>query len=170
MHQSKLRRQSGMALLVTLVLVALMALLAFSGSETTRLQQRLASNDQAAQIAFQAAETALREAINTINDKAPYLTGFCNSAGSSRYNINIDDLDADDGYPRLENADEVDDFQLGDGTGITMIKQPRYIVACVDKPDSATPPSSYYFRIYAQGFGPGGQISRVIEARYVFER
>lgn len=170
MQESRRRQQSGMALLVTLVLIALMAMLAFSGSEATRLQQRLASNDQAAQIAFQAAEAALREAINMINDEAPYLTGFCNSAGSSRYYINIDDLDTDDGYSRLEDANEIDDFQLGDGSGISMTRQPRYIIACIDKPDSATPPSSYYFRINAQGFGPSGQISRIIEARYVFKK
>lgn len=170
MNHSRGRQQSGMALLVTLVLIALMALLAFSGSEATRLQQRLATNDQAAQTAFQAAEAALREAINTIDDKAPYLTGFCNSAGSSRYNIDIDDMDTDDGHSRLEDAYEIEGFQLGDGSGIAMTKQPRYLVACIDKPDSATPPSSYYFRIYAQGFGPSGQISRIIEARYVYKK
>lgn len=160
-------RESGAALLVTLILIALMALLAFSGSEATRLQQRLASNDLAAQIAFQAAEAALREGIAELDNAAPYLTGFCAGSGAN-YEIEIDDLANDDGYKRLESGTVID-FKLGDVSGITISKPPRYLIACIEKPDNATPPTNFYFRVYAQGYGPRGEITRTLEARYVPE-
>lgn len=165
MHQSRRRQQSGMALLVTLVLIALMALLAFSGSEVTRLQQRLASNDQAAQIAFQAAEAALHEAIVEIK-KSDSAVGFCGYMGSAcittekPFTVNIHD--------RLEKGQSVD-FELGDGTGIVMSEWPRYTFIH-DKSEACSMVGGekcYNYLIYAQGFGPNGQISRIIEARYV---
>ncbi|MGC3874148.1 pilus assembly PilX family protein [Halomonas sp. GXIMD04776] len=172
------RRQSGMALLVTLILVALMALLAFAGSDTIRLQQRLATNDHAAQIAFQAAEAAASEAFDVF-DQAPHRINFCNGI-VSRYDIaTAKDLNEDD-FQKVANWTDVP-FALNGGN---LAQNPRYVIACVeeDAVEGYTPPRNLvvgkaennqnryqFFRVYAQGFGPRGQISRVIEARYVFE-
>ncbi|MDW5376194.1 PilX N-terminal domain-containing pilus assembly protein [Halomonas sp. HP20-15] len=179
-----LRRQAGMALLVTLVLIALMALMAFSGSENIRLQQRLASNDQAAQIAFQAAEAALKEAVEQILG-APQLASFCKGKANRPTIDSLATLNSDDVLQSLADHGTDVDFTVGDNNGehLPLGTQPRYVITCVDEGaiEDYIPPQSmvegknetavgeyHFFRIYAQGFGPRGQLSRVIEARYVF--
>ncbi|SHF64972.1 Tfp pilus assembly protein PilX [Modicisalibacter ilicicola DSM 19980] len=166
-----------MALLVTLILVALMALLAFAGSDTIRLQQRLATNDHVGQIAFQAAEAAISEAFNTFN-QAPHRINFCNGV-AERYDIDTTIALDNDDFRGVANWTDVP-LAL---SGINLARSPRYVIACVDK--SAIPdynlledltvgteekqPEYKFFRVYAQGFGPQGRISRTIEAHYVFE-
>ncbi|MFD2192182.1 pilus assembly PilX family protein [Pistricoccus aurantiacus] len=173
-------RQKGMALLVTMVMVALMAVLAFVGSDTVRLQQRLASNDHAAQIAFQAAEAALSEAVRVI-ESAPHRINFC-SGVATRYRLaTLDALNKDDIRQALTNASEID-FTLN--SGVALPKKPRYVIGCVDEDAilGYSPSRSmvqgkgedsgnryHFFRILAQGYGPGGGIARTIEARYVFK-
>ncbi|WP_168380972.1 pilus assembly PilX family protein [Modicisalibacter radicis] len=173
-----------MALLVTLVLIALMSLLAFSGSENTRLQQRLASNDQAAQIAFQAAEAALKEAVDQITS-APQMASFCKGNADRPTIDSLQALNTDDALQVLATHGAAVAFRVGDANGehLTLSAQPRYVISCVDEDaiEDYTPPQSmvegknesaadgyHFFRIYAQGFGPQGKISRLIEARYVF--
>ena len=55
-------RQRGMALFVSLVLLLVLTLLGISAVQTTGLETRMARNDHDALLAFQAAESALREA------------------------------------------------------------------------------------------------------------
>ncbi|QFU03134.1 hypothetical protein FIU83_15950 [Halomonas sp. THAF5a] len=180
----KRRAQTGAALLVTLILLALTGLLAFTGSQSSRLQQRLASNDQAAQIAFQAAEAALREAFQEL-DEAPHRINFC-EGGSERYEIDsINALQDDDVEAALASGVTVDGFSLGDGDEeITLAALPRYAIACVDESsiegytrtqsvvvgkDEVRGERYHFFRVIARGFGPNGNISRTLEARYVLQ-
>ncbi len=184
MTRASFHRQSGMALLVTLVLIALMALMAFSGSENTRLQQRLASNDHAAQIAFQAAEAALKHAAKAIKS-APQLASFCKGEPDRPTIDSLPALDADDALQVLADHGTEVAFTVGDYNGehLPLSAQPRYVITCIDEGaiEDYIPPQSmvegknetaigdyHFFRIYAQGFGPRGQLSRVLEARYVF--
>lgn len=178
------RSQSGAALLVTLVLIALTSLLAFSGSQSTRLQQRLISNDQAAQIAFQAAEAALLEGLAEL-ESAPQLANFCTEAQG--YNIaSLDELNADDVDKALVEGESIDSSLGGDDEGIDspQTQAPRYAIGCIDEAavQDFTRAQSlvvgkgevrgedyYFFRIFARGFGPNGRISRTLEARYVLQ-
>ncbi|MBN1238036.1 MAG: hypothetical protein JXB36_06015 [Gammaproteobacteria bacterium] len=56
-----LRRQRGAALMVSLVLLLIMTLLGVTSMRTTTLQERMAGNLRDNNLAFQAAEAALRE-------------------------------------------------------------------------------------------------------------
>lgn len=177
-----IRSQSGAALLVTLILIAMISLLAFSGSQNTRLQQRLISNDQATQIAFQSAEAALREGLAVIESSSS-LVNFCNGV-SSRYVIATSaELNDDDADTKLAEKGVSVDFSLGDSQ-VTPAKNPRYVIGCVNQeavPDFVAPQGMvvgqsevrgndyYFFRIFARGFGPSGKISRTLEARYVLQ-
>lgn len=57
-----LPQETGMALFVSLVLLLVLTLLGISAVQTTGLETRMARNDHDALLAFQAAESALREA------------------------------------------------------------------------------------------------------------
>jgi|GEM_PF-3086097 len=172
--------QRGAALLITLVLVALISLLAFGASQATRMQQQLATNEAASQIAFQAAEAALRSAENSINN-ASALDLFCN-ADAARYNITtMAELEKDDHWKSLETLGAEADFSLYDSD--TFIPTPRYLIGCIApelidnyvKADPAVKGQSeekleqrYFFRVFSIGYGPGGRAIQRLEARYVY--
>lgn len=175
-------RERGAALLVTLVLVALIALLAFGTGESARLQQRLASNELADQIAFQGAEAALKAAEQLLSDTAD-LDLVCNG-GEATYVIDTQQaLDDDAHYTQLEtNGREVDFLLYASDTQAT-VARPRYMIGCIapelienywdTEPmvkgqaiESVQP--RYFFRVLSLGFGPGGRAERRLEARYVF--
>ncbi|MCY1356633.1 hypothetical protein D9M69_430910 [compost metagenome] len=54
------QNQHGMALLVSLLLLLILTILAISMASTSTLQQRIASNSQQQNVAFQAAESGLQ--------------------------------------------------------------------------------------------------------------
>jgi type IV pilus assembly protein PilX len=53
------KRQSGVVLAVSLILLLLLTILAIAASSSSSLQERMASNAQESNVAFQASETAL---------------------------------------------------------------------------------------------------------------
>ena len=59
MRQSK---QQGVILIISLVMLLLLTLIAMSGMQTTTLEEKIAGNKRNRNLAFQAAESALREA------------------------------------------------------------------------------------------------------------
>ena len=59
-------QQRGFILPISLIMLLLMAMISISGSQTTTLEERMASNLYDRNIAFQAAESALREAVTTL--------------------------------------------------------------------------------------------------------
>jgi len=64
------RRQHGAALVVSLLLLAVMTILALSASQTTRLQERMAGNARDMDVAFQAGEAGVRNAEAWIDGQA----------------------------------------------------------------------------------------------------
>lgn len=77
------RRQQGVALLVSLVLLLLLTILAITAARTSSLQQRMASNAQEQNSAFQAAESGLSRWITLFNSGATIPNGETNGDGSS---------------------------------------------------------------------------------------
>lgn len=70
-------RQSGMVLLISLVLLLLLTLIAIAAAHQSALQTRMAANSQQQNIAFQAAETGISSWVKTYeNDPqiAPIIT------------------------------------------------------------------------------------------------
>ena len=64
---SRRRQQSGAVLIVAMIFLIVMTLLAISGMSTTSMEEKMTSNAQESTRAFQAAETALAQAINDLN-------------------------------------------------------------------------------------------------------
>lgn len=174
--------ERGAALLVTLVLVALIAMLAFGAGEITRMQQRLATNDAARQMAFQAAEAGLRAAEQAITS-TDELSLFCN-AGGARYNVTtVDALESDDHWKALESQGAAADLTLYDGGSSGFVPTPRYMIGCISPAQidgyenvdatvkgqaEENPDKRYFFRVFSIGFGPGGRAVQRLEARYVY--
>lgn len=62
MNKISLKQQSGVVLVISLIMLLLLTLIAISGSQNTGLEEKMASNSRDKNLAFQAAESALRAA------------------------------------------------------------------------------------------------------------
>lgn len=152
------RMESGAALIVSLVMLLLLSLIGVAGMQTTIMQDRMAGNLLDKDLAFQAAEAALRDGEESLQSSVP--VSFPDSNGL--YRIGADN--------RPDWPGNLDD----DGNGViqytgfpNVYAQPEYIIEQID---SITPPgcdlSSYcepvYYRITALGFGGSDTSSAVL--------
>lgn len=77
-------KQSGVVLFISLVMLLILTVLGLSSVQTTTLQERMARNARDSNLAFQAAESAVRDAetlIETFNSLVPFTTSGANGAG-----------------------------------------------------------------------------------------
>lgn len=100
LQYSSLHRQSGMVLIVSLFIMVLLIIIGVSGMKVTGLEEKMAGNDRDQSLAFQAAETALREAEMAIkvlyetNNLDKFCDGTINDTNDQRglfVNDNIND-------------------------------------------------------------------------------
>ena len=78
-------RQDGAALIIGLVLLVILTLLAVAGMNTATLELQMAGNEQYQQRAFEAAETAIEQAIETgsYNTNVPDISGTTTVPGTN---------------------------------------------------------------------------------------
>ena len=69
MNRITFKKQSGAILIVSLIMLLLLTLIGVAGSQITGLEEKMASNSRDQNLAFQAAEAALREAEAKIESK-----------------------------------------------------------------------------------------------------
>ena len=74
-------RQGGMVLVVSLIILVIVTLIAVTSLRVTILEERMAGNTRDRQLAFEAAEYALREAQGVLS--APVLPQFTSSGGAT---------------------------------------------------------------------------------------
>jgi type IV pilus assembly protein PilX len=84
-------RQQGAVLAVSMILLLIMTMLAISGGQAVRMQERMASNLRDVDLALQGAEAGLRDAENAINGLTAWPT-MCTSAtatGCAMFDIGV---------------------------------------------------------------------------------
>lgn len=74
-------RQSGVALIVSLILLAAILLIGLAAIRGTTVQQKLTANFYDREIAFQNAEAALQTAAAALNDKSAHIARDCGPGG-----------------------------------------------------------------------------------------
>lgn len=79
--RSPMKHQNGMVLIVSLIILVIVTLIAVTALRVTILEERMAGNTRDRQLAFEAAEYALREAQDVLS--APVLPQFTTSGGST---------------------------------------------------------------------------------------
>ena len=124
------QKQAGIVLFMSLVMLLLLTILGVSSIQTTSLQQRMARNANDGNLAFQAAEVALRDGEDLL-EELNNLTDFGDP---------LDDLEGNEAngyYFEAAPGDPPNWKNLGDWTGggfrtsetqITGAEQPKYIV------------------------------------------
>jgi len=159
-------RQRGAALLVTMVILILVTLLGITAMKTAVLQEKMSGGHADKNLAFQAAEQALRDAELHITVGLSSASSFAAGCAAGLC------LAPEDGSQAADAVDWDSDDVLayGDGTGATALgnvaKQPRYIIEMM--PRMPAPPGESLsvkskgtaYRITALGFGrmPGTRV------------
>ncbi|MEE9338933.1 MAG: PilX N-terminal domain-containing pilus assembly protein [Methylococcaceae bacterium] len=141
----KIAKQSGVVLVVSLIVLLLLTLIGVSGMQTTALEEKMASNSRDQNIAFQAAEAALRAGEIFIED----------AVSSDRTNFTTSPSNANGLHLKTENLDYKATTTWGNDESVEyadtiplVAAKPRYYIEYIN--DIA--PNSY-FRVTARGTG-----------------
>ena len=170
-----LTKQRGVALFVSLVLLLVLTIIGVSSVQTTSLEVRMARNDHDYLLAFQAAESALKDAENVI-DGIVNIDGFTDVGTNGLWTI------ADIGQPeRWENAAvwQGSSSQVAASNIDGVNAQPRFIIehaASVIREENAYQQDDPYavgtsdrvevFRITALGTGGSANAQVLLQSTY----
>jgi type IV pilus assembly protein PilX len=140
------RQQRGAALIVSMLMLLVMTLIGITGMQTSILEEKMAGNYRDSALAFQAAETALRDAEEFLATGNMGLSGFSGTCANALCDATAGLSDVWDAFPTagVERA----------GTDLGLVScQPRYWIEGyrVRPPGSASWESQY--RITAIGCG-----------------
>jgi len=117
--------QSGVVLAISLIMLLLLTLIGITGSQVTSLEEKMAGNEKDYNLAFQAAETTLREAEKYIEG----LTTMGDFDGTNPGLLQEADFDAGDYYLTLNNWSSSN--SVASSKNFSLIPssfQPRYII------------------------------------------
>ena len=131
MNTMKIDRQAGVALVFCLVMLLLLTTLGLSGVQMTSMQERMARNARDVNLAFQAAESAIKDA-------ETYLTDFGGVGAFQTAAANGNGLYLDAGFDQLPNWKTNGLWDSGNVvTAPTEIpgvaEQPKYIIEYVKR-------------------------------------
>ena len=166
MRQSK---QQGVILIISLVMLLLLTLIAMSGMQTTTLEEKIAGNKRNRNLAFQAAESALREAEQWIQGSNTAFNPLKLSNGP------FQGADCSNGLcPTTSPAIwAVADFNWSvkgrSYTGVlqTISQQPRYVIELLEqKVNVDSNKMSALFRITAMAWGSDPNVVVQLQSLY----
>lgn len=173
-----MRQQTGAALITGLIFMVVLTLVAMAGMRTTLMEQRMATNARNRDMAFQAAEAALREGIALVRGgtltvgKFPITGAGCTTApprGLCRPSP------AGTATPIWNTV-----FPVGQTTASSqaatyagalplVVSQPQYIIELLS-PDVTNPKysgKSTPYRITARGWGTSAEAQATVQATYL---
>lgn len=174
------RRQRGVALVMGLVFLIILTLLGIGAMNTTALEEKMAFNAKDRNLAFQAAETALRYSENWIGSQLGAPTGFPDNAKGlydpSTTATPVWDSVAWTGSTNLVAYPNTPG-QTGTGSLAQISTQPKYVIEYLGE---MTPPGGsltmtnttsnrvHYYRVTARG--TGGTNAAVVMVQSTFSR
>jgi type IV pilus assembly protein PilX len=141
------KKQSGAALVVSLLILLVMTLIGVSSMQTTTMEEKMASNTREHQQAFEAAEAALRAAEKHIEDDVTVTAGFDTNGSDGHYDNSVQEL-----WRTLswDNTDSLADSSYTSTYGTTTA--PRYIIEHYGSATTAID----QFNLGGYGSGAGG--------------
>ncbi len=164
-----LQQQSGVVLIISLIMLLLLTLIGVTAIQTTSLEEKMAGNLRNRNLAFQAAESALRDAeqfiqgTNTAFNPLKYsggpfqgadcVSGLCPTTTPATW--------ATSGFDWTAKG------RLYSGTIPGIVKQPCYVIELIGKKDSTDSSRVYaIFRITA--FAWGGDLNAVVQLQTIY--
>lgn len=165
---SKPQFQSGVVLVVSLIMLLLLTLVGVTGMQTTSLEEKMAGNMRDKNLAFQAAESALKEAEASLT--TGLLTTFTAAGTNGYYNqtptTNISDTELIKDSFWTSNPVVTSDL-LDTELGNSIAAPPRCIVQDLGCDLPATPSCPHNYRITTRA--TGGTNTTVVILQSVFQ-
>ena len=159
-------RQRGVALIVALVFLAVLTLLGVTLARNSSMEERMAGNTRDRDLAFQAAEVALRDAEadlagflgNAFDGSTPGLIAYVatNANGTAYWNAYDWDGASQEASVAIANVEAKPRYVIE--------KKPNTIVPAV--PPSTTPTTIQHFRVTARGVGASDSAIVILQAEY----
>jgi len=152
------KHQSGVALIIGLIVLLLLTIIMISALKVTALEERMASNSQNHNVAFQAAESALREAEAYIRSTAPAFVPLKLSGSPFRTTTEpycVEGLCSTTDPLQSEVFPDVSGAKITATTGIAgIVAEPEYIIELI-RTDPSVDSSRVYatFRITTRAWG-----------------
>ena len=166
-YQSK---QSGMALIISLILLAVITIIGLAGIQTTSMQEVMTANQYDRELSFQAAETALREAEARLRDDPDDFQNDCSSVLCNPMPpVNAQWQAATSNLGGLVSAPQFYIERMGFGTGTATGTEPSQGADSLQyggSVDTGTPTSAFY-RVTARSAVVDGRASVVLQTMVV---
>lgn len=162
-------RQQGIALIVALIFLAVLTLLGMTIARNSSMEERMAGNTRDRDLAFQAAEAALRDAEADLFTNAPNFLANAfdgSTAGLIAYAANNNDPAYWQAY-NWAGASQEATAALANVEAkprYVIEKKPNTIIPPV--PPSVTPTTVQHFRITARGVGATLDTVVILQAEY----
>ena len=186
--------QAGASLIMVLMILIIVSLIGVGGAQIALMGERGSRNDRDMQIALQAAEAALLDAVDDMREPASardeifdginavaFLAG-CGSSGNSRGLCSdtlvntplgpkpawlaVDFTNTDDNAPTVPYGAFTGRTFASGGAGVRPALPPRYVIELVPDPTGDRSQISYMYRVTAMGFGPRADIQAVLQMLY----
>ncbi|WP_050477965.1 pilus assembly PilX family protein [Herbaspirillum rhizosphaerae] len=178
----KHHRQSGASLLIALVMLVVVMLLGVTAARMSLTNEKSSRSDRDRQIAFEAAEAALRDAELDASgprgriDAFPELRGACHESGASTGLCRAGATPLWSAFSMLAPTPWVEYGRYSGqhfpyGAASLASRPPRYLVEliAVGKPGSAAAPVLQRLRITAVGFGTRESTQVVLQSIYAID-
>lgn len=169
------RQQSGITLIVGLIMLLLITMIGVNSMQDTTLQERMTMNIRDKNIALQGAESALRAAEASLNQVG--LSDFNNENGYLSPGTN--EFPNDAAYLAGDNPDNAFNWDLGVETSNVdekLSSPPKWVIEGFDKTGcgkaqgslqtTATTGHCYFFRITARSFGLTNSTQAVLQTTF----
>lgn len=164
------RQQSGIALIISLVMLALLAIITIVAMQVTSLEEKMAGNARNHNIAFQAAESALREAEALINGGGTEFYPLKLSSGpfqNTTAPVCVSGLCGVTEPLQSESFPSVAGKQTAVSGIANIVAEPEYIIELI-RVDPSTDSGRVYatFRITTQAWG--GDINSLVQLQSTY--
>ncbi|HEC17809.1 MAG TPA: hypothetical protein ENI97_00505 [Gammaproteobacteria bacterium] len=156
------KHQHGAALLVSLIILVVMTLLGVSSMRTSVMEEKMAGNMRDNELAFQAAEAALRAAEKHIKDNIISTTAFDNDGSDGLYDNSDERIWENINWTNADSL-EYTGFDSTTTTGVNVSSAPRYVIQHLTSVGSAS--AKLNQSNYGQGTGAGEVQAFTITAR-----
>jgi len=173
MRKGNTTKQQGMALIIALTFLLIMTLLGISGMQSSIMEERMAGNVHDHNMAFQAAESGLRDAESWLLSLTAYPAP--NNTGSNG-------VYPKDAFLVVSPMDYTFDWSLGTDYGSNTSNPPsdfpdnsnvpKYVIEEISFESNLDPASAakglgiFYYQISAIGYGGTGNSESVIQSIY----
>ena len=165
------KQQAGVALIISLIMLLILTIIMMTALRVTSLEEKMSGNSQNHNMAFQAAESALREAEAYIESGAVPFHPLKLSAAPFRHTTSpfcVNGLCSDSGAVQSEVFPDVDGGKVTATTGIASVaREPEYIIELI-RTDPSVDSSRVYatFRITTRAWG--GNVNSIVDLQSTY--